>query len=66
MRFFNRIEVRLSLLMMLVVATSLITIALNTYQRERTLFQPHGRGAGETRDRMPAMIADNAHELRTP
>jgi len=37
MRFFNRIEVRLSLLMALVVvATSLITIALNTYQRERT------------------------------
>lgn len=37
MRFFNRIEVRLSLLMVLVVvATSLITIALNTYQRERT------------------------------
>ncbi|MCX7782534.1 MAG: ATP-binding protein [Meiothermus sp.] len=37
MNLFNRIEVRLSLLMVLVVvATSLITIALNTYQRERT------------------------------
>ncbi|MBO1438483.1 ATP-binding protein [Meiothermus sp. CFH 77666] len=37
MNLFNRIEVRLSLLMVLVVvATSLITITLNTYQRERT------------------------------
>ncbi|RDI94498.1 HAMP domain-containing protein [Meiothermus sp. QL-1] len=37
MRFFQRLEVRLSLLMALVaVTTSLITIALNTYQRERT------------------------------
>ncbi|MCS7067980.1 MAG: ATP-binding protein [Meiothermus sp.] len=37
MRFFDRIEVRLSLLMVLVVVvTSLITIALNNYQRERT------------------------------
>lgn len=36
MPFLQRIEVRLSLLMVLVVvATSLITIALNTYQRER-------------------------------
>ncbi|AWR85280.1 sensor histidine kinase [Meiothermus taiwanensis] len=37
MRFFNRIEVRLSLLMVLVVVvTSLLTVGLNTYQRERT------------------------------
>ncbi len=36
MPFLQRIEVRLSLLMVLVVvATSLMTIALNTYQRER-------------------------------
>ncbi|GIW25401.1 ATP-binding protein [Meiothermus sp.] len=37
MRWFNRIEVRLSLLMALVaVTTSLLTVALNTLQRERT------------------------------
>ncbi len=37
MRLFNRIEVRLSLLMALVaVTTSLLTVALNTFQRERT------------------------------
>ncbi len=37
MNLFNRIEVRLSLLMVLVVvATTLITVALTTYQRERT------------------------------
>lgn len=37
MRWFNRLEVRLSLLMALVaVTTSLLTVALNTYQRERT------------------------------
>ncbi|GIW29487.1 MAG: hypothetical protein KatS3mg070_2850 [Meiothermus sp.] len=37
MRLFDRIEVRLSLLMALVaVTTSLLTVALNTFQRERT------------------------------
>lgn len=37
MHLFNRIEVRLSLLMALVaVTTSLLTVALNTFQRERT------------------------------
>ncbi|GIW33876.1 cell wall metabolism sensor histidine kinase WalK [Meiothermus sp.] len=37
MYWLNRIEVRLSLLMALVaVATSLLTVALNTFQRERT------------------------------
>lgn len=36
MNFWNRLEVRMTLLMVLVVvATSLITIALNSYQRER-------------------------------